>query len=170
MARSNNSLPAFLLALRQSIVDAEVVSDSCCQIVTEERFLEYSQGQYLVMLIPGVIRPQDQGGEGENETIFEGIVTFRLVSQTTLDVATSDVVALTDTETTTGVYVLFQNLLQVIRFWDECDAQGNSYLAQPMRIASGLSQPRRHATHAQYVWMDVTSEFRICIGTGGSGQ
>ena len=156
--------------MRQSIVDDSVVPDTCCQITTEERTLEYPQGQYIIMLIPGSIKPEDQGGEGENETIFVGSITFRLLSQNILDPATSDVVAMTDTDTTTGIYVLFQSLLQVIRFWDKCDEVGNTYLIQPMRIGSGLSQPRRNEKHEQYVSADLMVEYKICVGKGISGQ
>ena len=169
MARANNSIPAFLLAFRKSIVDAGVVASTCCQVVTEERFLQYVAGEYSVMVIPGPLRPDDQGGEGENETIFNGTLTLRLLAQTALDVATSDVVALTDNNTTAGIYVLFQRLLQVIRFWDNCDSQGNTYLIQPMRVSSGMTQPRRSQEHEQYVYSDIVMEYRICIGKGVSG-
>ena len=170
MARSSNSLPAFLLALRQSIVAAKVVSDTCCQVATAERTLQYPQGEYLVMLIPGELTPEDQGGAGIYETIFRGRITFRLVCQTILDTATSDVTALTDSSTTVGLYVLFTNLLPVIRFWDQGDSQGNAYLMEPMRLSSGLSQPQRSEEHSQYVTADLMAEFRICIATGGSNR
>lgn len=171
MARAANSLPGFLLALRQSIVDAGIVSDTCCQLCTEERTLEFAQGQYIIMLIPGALSAVEQGGAGESETIFDGTLLFRLLALTALDVATSDVVALTDTETTVGIYVLFQQLLQVVRFWDECDGGGNNYLVQPMRIrTNGLTQPRRHEKHSQYVTADFSTEYRICIGQGESGE
>jgi hypothetical protein len=169
MARLANSLPGFLLAFRKSIVDAGVASASCCQICTEERTLEFAQGQYIVMVIPGLLNATDQGGAGENETIFDGTLTLRMLAQTALDVATSDVVALTDDDTTTGIYVLFQQLLSVVRFWDECDDYGNAYLTQPARVKGGITQPRRHEKHAQYVFADFTVEYRICIGMGASG-
>jgi hypothetical protein len=158
-----------LLALRQSIVDAAVVPDICCQVTTEERFLKYVQGQYLIMLIPGAMKPEDQGGEGQSEVILNGTITFRLLAQSALDPATSDLIALTDNNSTTGIYVLFTKLLQVIRFWDQCDESGNTYLMQPMRMASGLTQPRRSDEHNQYVYMDTTAEFKICVAQGASG-
>ena len=169
MARANNSLPAFLLALRQSIVDANIVPAIACRISTEERTLEYAQSQYIVMVIPGALVPEDQGGEGQEETIFRGGIIFRLLCQAALDTPTGDVVALTDQNTTTGIYVLFQQLLQVIRFWDYCDPAGNGYLVQPMRMGT-VTQPRRNSEHSQYIQMDVPAEFKICIGKGVSGQ
>ena len=168
--RSSNSLPAFLLAIRQSIVDAGVVPDKACQITTEERFLEYPQGQYLVMVIPGPIIPEYQEGAGYAETIFSGTLRFRLVAQNVLDSAITDELALTDTNTTTGLYVLFQKLLPVVRFWDGCDGI-NSYLIEPVHIAeSGLTQPRRDSTHEQYIYMELPAQYRICIATGGSAR
>ena len=163
MARINNSLPAFLLALRASVVNADVVPSTCCQIVTEERYLEYPQGQYIVMMIPGPLRPEDQGGEGENETIFLGTITFRIICQNAVDSPISDQAALTATFTTTGLYQIFQELLSAIRFWDQCDANGNQYLMQPLRIASGLSQPRRDPQHEQYIFAELSTEYKICI-------
>ena len=170
MARSNNSLPAFLLALRQSLVDANVVADECCQLSMAEDFPQYIQGDRVIAINPGELPAEDQGGEGEAETIFAGKLTFRILIQNVLDVATSDVTALTDTNTTIGMYTLFQNLLQVVRFWDRGDAGGNSYLQQPMRLSGGLSKPRRHELHSQYVYADLVAEFKICIGQGVSGE
>jgi hypothetical protein len=39
-----------------------------------------------------------------------------------------------------------------------------------LRLASGLTQPRRHEKHQQYVYCDVDAEYKICIATGGSAK
>ena len=170
MARSNNSLPAFLLALRKSLVTANVAADECCQITMEDDFPSYPMGTPIIFITPGELRAIDEGGEGEAETIFKGTLRYRLFIQSVLDNPTTDVAALTDNNTTVGLYVLFQNLLQIARFWDLGDDGGNAYLQHPMRLTGGLSKPKRDDEHQQYVYADLNAEFVICIGKGASGK
>ncbi len=185
MARTANSLPAFLLAFRSTLINGRTINDpitgalttyqgattdSCTQIVSEEKTLEIPQGQYIAMIIPGDLLPEDQGGEGNWETIFTGDLRIRMIAENILDNATSDVTSLTDTQTTTGLYVLFQSILNLVRFWDLCDPNGNSYLVEPMRIKRGPSKPRRWPDHVQYIISDLDMTFRICIANGNAVQ
>ena len=170
MARGSNSLPLFLKALRASIVNAGVTTVSCCQITTADDFPKFSQGNPVVNIIPGDFKEEDQGGAGQTETIFRGEITFRVITENILDEAISDETALTDQNTTAGLYVTVQKLLPVIRFWDQADPSGNGYLAEPMRFRGGIGKPKRDENHAQYVYLDMRAEANICIATGGSNS
>jgi hypothetical protein len=180
--RGPNSLPLFLLAVQNTVVNGRtikyagvtttltgIIPDGSCQLITEEKSLEYSPGATQIMIIPGPLVPEDQGGEGEYQTIHRGTLKFRLICQNAVDSETSDVAALTSASDPFGIYTLYQQLLPLIRFWDETDDSGNGYLIEPMRLQGGLSQPRRNETHKQFLLADLLCEFRMSIGNGASG-
>jgi hypothetical protein len=168
MPNTSGSLTGFFLALRESIINAGVLPELAVQITEVENYLQYSTGQYAIIVMPGALVPIWQDGCAEPETVFSGDMTFRIVAQTALDSPFTDVIALADGTTslpgtTIGLYMLLESLLDVVRFWQACDEAGNNFLIEPMHVLSGVPRPARDEKHPQYMYLDLACEYKICI-------